>query len=74
MYHRFRCHYDVRPRGENSDYVVDAADTFQTKGRALEELNEMFNNRVPAYRFSKYQTTKDKLLAQETVPEDRQSV
>jgi len=39
---------------------MDKADTLQTKGRALEELNEMFNDRVPAYRFSKYQTTKDK--------------
>ena len=53
---------------------MDKADTLQTKGRALEELNEMFNNRVTAYRFDKYQTTKDKLLAQETVPEDLPSV
>jgi hypothetical protein len=34
----------------------------------------MFQQKVKAYRFSKYETTKDKQLAQETTADDRQSV
>lgn len=37
----------------------------ELKGRTLEEIDELFNNRVPAWKFATYRTTiQDQAMAQ----------